>query len=88
MFITESKLRNVVRKELKRFLLEQDVSLYPSEEGNINLELPQDDEQIKVTISAEEIAQAANQLAEESSEEEVMTTLEPIDVYLNERKRR
>lgn len=88
MFITESKLRNVVRKELKRFLLEQDVPLYPSEEGNINLELPQDDEQIKITISAEEIAQAANQLAEEPSEEEVMTTLEPIDVYLNERKRR
>jgi hypothetical protein len=88
MIITESKLRNIVRNELKRFLIEQDVSLYPPEEGNINVELPQDDEQIKVTISAEEIAQAANQLAEEPSEEEDMTTSEPIDVYLNERKRR
>ena len=88
MIITESKLRNIVRNELKRFLFEQDVSLYPPEEGSINVELPQDEREIKVTISAEEIAQAANELAEQPSEEEVMTTPETIDAYLNERKRR
>lgn len=71
MIITESKLRSIVRNELKKVLSEQEVSLAHSEQGNINVELPQDEQETKVTMSAEEIAQIANEMAETDSEEEI-----------------
>ena len=84
MFIVESKLRSIVRNELKKVLFEQDIAPVDSETGVINVELPQDEEQTKITMSAEQIAQIASEIADTDNEIEIEP--QQINTYLSERK--
>lgn len=92
MFIIESKLRNIVRNELKKVLFEQDIASSDSETGTINVELPQQEEDVKITMSAEEIADIATEIADSepdlelASSPQVTLSSKEINDYLNERK--
>jgi len=86
MIISESAIRNIVRRELVKFLKEQEETTVDSENGSVNLELPQDEEETKVTMSAEEIAQIALDIADSDESTELESS--EIENYLNERKRK
>lgn len=86
MLISESAIRNIVRRELVKFLKEQEETTIDSENGSVNLELPQDEEETKVTMSAEEIAQIALDIADSDESTELESS--EIENYLNERKRK
>lgn len=84
MIIVESVLRNVVRQELRKVLFEQ--------EATINVELPQNEEETTITMSAEEIADIAAEIADSRPDLELASTPQvtlsskEINDYLNERK--
>ena len=86
MIISESAIRNIVRRELVKFLKEQEETTVDSENGSVNLELPQEEEETKVTMSAEEIAQIALDIADSDESTELESS--EIENYLNERKRK
>jgi len=86
MLISESAIRSIVRRELVKFLKEQEETTIDSENGSVNLELPQDEEETKVTMSAEEIAQIALDIADSDEPTELESS--EIENYLNERKRK
>jgi len=86
MLISESAIRSIVRRELVKFLKEQEETSVDSENGSVNLELPQDEEETKVTMSAEEIAQIALDIADSDEPTELESS--EIENYLNERKRK
>jgi len=86
MLISESAIRSIIRRELVKFLKEQEETAIDSENGSVNLELPQDEEETKVTMSAEEIAQIALDIADSDEPTELESS--EIENYLNERKRK
>ena len=87
MVISESSLRSIVQRELKKFLFEQDVSMAHSDGGNINVELPKDEEETTVTMSAEEIAQIATDISQGSEiDSEEQPNEADIDSFLANRK--
>ena len=85
MVITESSLRSIVRRELKKVLFEQDIAMAHSGGGNINVELPQDEEEVTVTMSAEEIAQIATDISQGTDLEQETNKAE-IESFLANRK--
>ena len=87
MIITESAIRSIVKRELIKFLNEQEEVSVESDNGIVNLELPQDEEETSITMNAEEIAKMALDIAD-SEEEPVEVQGSEIENYLNERKRK
>jgi len=75
MLINEFQLRNIIKQELKKVLFEQEVFFNTSEQGTINVEFPQDEREAKITISAEELAEIASEMAEKEINQE------PFEVY-------
>ena len=87
MLISESAIRNIVKRELVKFLKEQEeMTITDSDSGVVNLELPQDEEETTITMSAEQIAQMALDIAD--SDESIKIQGSEIENYLNERKRK
>ena len=87
MLISESAIRNIVKRELVKFLKEQEeMAITDSDSGVVNLELPQDEEETTITMSAEQIAQMALDIAD--SDESIKIQGSEIENYLNERKRK
>ncbi len=86
MIISESAIRNIVKRELVKFLKEQEETNAESDGGIVNLELPQQEEETTITMSAEEIAQMALDIADTEDTIEVQGS--EIENYLNERKRK
>lgn len=87
MVITEPSLRRIVQRELKRFLSEQNIVAAHSDGGNINVELPQDEEETTVTMSAEEIAQIATDISQDSETNlQSQTNKADIESFLANRK--
>ena len=87
MLITVSAIRSIVKRELIKFLNEQEEVSVESDNGIVNLELPQDEEETSITMNAEEIAKMALDIAD-SEEEPVEVQGSEIENYLNERKRK
>jgi hypothetical protein len=87
MVITELSLRKIVQRELKKFLFEEDIAMAHSGGGNINVELPQDQEETTVTMSAEEIAQIATDISQDSQiNPDSQSNEADIDSFLANRK--